>query len=106
MPFRAAFAMAACGSDSSTGNDQAPDPGDTTCTSCRTPPEKPDEGVPGDGTGATLAISKVFLGDTTPDGVPDQSAWKSLGYVGNSPIAGPYPGVPDEIIKLLGLEGL
>jgi len=31
--------------------------------------------------------------------------WKSLGYVGNIPIAGPYPGVPDEIIKLLGLEG-
>ena len=30
--------------------------------------------------------------------------WRSLGYVGNSPIAGPYPGVPDEIIKILGLE--
>ncbi len=34
------------------------------------------------------------------------ATWKSLGYVGNSPIAGPYPGVPEEIIKLLGLEGL
>ncbi|WP_193212927.1 gluconate 2-dehydrogenase subunit 3 family protein [Luteolibacter marinus] len=33
------------------------------------------------------------------------STWKSLGYVGNVAIAGPYPGVPDEIIKLLGLEG-
>jgi hypothetical protein len=32
------------------------------------------------------------------------STWKSLGYVGNVPIAGPYPGVPDEIIQLLGLE--
>ncbi len=32
------------------------------------------------------------------------ATWKSLGYVGNSPIAGAYPGVPDEIIKLLGLE--
>lgn len=32
--------------------------------------------------------------------------WKSLGYVGNTPIAGPYPGVPDEIIKILGLEGV
>jgi hypothetical protein len=30
--------------------------------------------------------------------------WKSLGYVGNTPIAGPYPGVPDEIIRRLGLE--
>lgn len=34
------------------------------------------------------------------------STWKSLGYVGNTPIAGPYPGVPDEIIKILGLEGI
>ena len=34
------------------------------------------------------------------------STWKSLGYVGNVPIAGPYPGVPDEVIKLLGLEGV
>ncbi len=32
------------------------------------------------------------------------STWKSLGYVGNTPIAGPYPGVPAEVIKLLGLE--
>ena len=32
--------------------------------------------------------------------------WKSLGYVGNTPIAGPYPGVPDEIIRILGLEGV
>lgn len=34
------------------------------------------------------------------------ATWKSIGYVGNTPIAGPYPGVPAEIIKLLGLEGL
>ncbi len=34
------------------------------------------------------------------------STWKSLGYVGNVPIAGPYPGVPEEIIKMLGLEGV
>ena len=32
------------------------------------------------------------------------STWKSLGYVGNVPIAGPYPGPPPEVIKLLGLE--
>jgi hypothetical protein len=32
------------------------------------------------------------------------STWKSLGYVGNTPIAGAYPGVPDEVIRLLGLE--
>jgi len=34
------------------------------------------------------------------------STWKQLGYVGNVPIAGPYPGVPDEIIRILGLEGV
>ncbi len=32
------------------------------------------------------------------------ATWKHLGYVGNVGIGGPYPGVPDEIIKLLGLE--
>lgn len=32
------------------------------------------------------------------------STWKSLGYVGNVPIAGPYPGVPEEVIKILNLE--
>lgn len=33
------------------------------------------------------------------------ATWKSLGYVGNVPIAGPYPGVPIEVIRILGLEG-
>lgn len=32
------------------------------------------------------------------------STWKYLGYVGNITIGGPYPGVPAEIIKKLGLE--
>jgi hypothetical protein len=32
------------------------------------------------------------------------STWKHLGYVGNISIGGPYPGVPVEIIKQLGLE--
>ena len=32
------------------------------------------------------------------------STWKSLGYIGNVPIAGAYPGVPDEILKILGVE--
>jgi len=34
------------------------------------------------------------------------ATWKSLGYVGNVPIAGAYPGVPDEVIRILGLEGV
>ncbi len=32
------------------------------------------------------------------------ATWRSLGYVGNAPIAGPYPGVPAEVLKILGLE--
>lgn len=32
------------------------------------------------------------------------ATWKGLGYVGNVSIAGPYPGVPDDLIKKLGLE--
>lgn len=32
------------------------------------------------------------------------ATWRSLGYVGNAPIAGPYPGVPTEVLKILGLE--
>lgn len=34
------------------------------------------------------------------------STWKSLGYVGNVAIGGPYPGVPDEVIDLLGVRDM
>jgi hypothetical protein len=34
------------------------------------------------------------------------ATWKSLGYVGNVPIGGAYPGVPEEILRKLGLEGI
>jgi hypothetical protein len=32
------------------------------------------------------------------------STWQQLGYVGNVSVAGPYPGVPQEIIEKLGLQ--
>ena len=32
------------------------------------------------------------------------ATWKGLGYIGNVSMAGAFPGVPDEIIKKLGLE--
>ena len=32
------------------------------------------------------------------------ATWKGLGYIGNISLAGTFPGVPDEIIKKLGLE--
>jgi hypothetical protein len=30
--------------------------------------------------------------------------WKSLGYIGNISVGGPYPGVPAEVIEKLGLQ--
>ncbi len=39
------------------------------------------------------------------DGYYTHSAtWKQLGYVGNISVGGPFPGVPEAIIKQLGLE--
>ena len=39
------------------------------------------------------------------DGYYTHSAnWKQLGYVGNISIGGPFPGVPEAVIKQLGLE--
>ena len=32
------------------------------------------------------------------------ATWKHLGYTGNITLAGAYPGVPEEVIKKLGLE--
>lgn len=32
------------------------------------------------------------------------STWKSLGYIGNISVGGPYPGVPAEVIEKLGLQ--
>ncbi len=32
------------------------------------------------------------------------ATWKGLGYVGNISVAGPYPGVPKELIEQLGLQ--
>ncbi len=32
------------------------------------------------------------------------ATWKHLGYIGNVTLAGAFPGVPDEIVKRLGLE--
>jgi hypothetical protein len=55
-----------------------------------------------------LAYGNIFfrkLRNLTLSGYYSHSStWKSLGYVGNIPIAGAYPGVPDEILKILGVE--
>jgi len=34
------------------------------------------------------------------------ATWKQLGYIGNISMGGPFPGVPAEIIKRLGLEDI
>jgi hypothetical protein len=46
------------------------------------PPGPPSGGVPGDGTASvTMAVSKLYLGDTDPDGTPDKvNGWKKFGY--------------------------
>ena len=53
---------------------------DVQCTDCVVPPAEPSGAPEGDGTGATLAIRKLFLGDATWDGTPDTDAWKTFGY--------------------------
>lgn len=32
------------------------------------------------------------------------ATWKSLGYIGNISVGGPYPGAPQEVIEKLGLQ--
>ncbi len=44
------------------------------------PPEKPADGVAGDGDGVVLAVHKLFLGDTDRSGSPSPTAWKQFGY--------------------------
>ncbi|APR77142.1 Hypothetical protein A7982_02489 [Minicystis rosea] len=45
-------------------------------------PPGPGASNPGDGTGSvTLAVSKLYLGNTKPDGTPDsQNGWKNFGF--------------------------
>ena len=71
-----AFASA-CGSDDA--DDGAAEP-DKLCEDCAKPPEAPSEGAQGDGAGTTLAINKLFLGDTDRNGTPSTTAWKDYGY--------------------------
>jgi hypothetical protein len=56
----------------------------TTTTTAGVHAEPPDSGpmMPGDGTGSvTFAISKLFLGDTDWNGMPDKdNGWKQFGY--------------------------
>ena len=64
---------------------------------CGATPVKPEHKV-------GLAFFKKFRSLTLSGYYTHSSTWKQLGYVGNISVAGPYPGVPDEIIKKLGLE--
>lgn len=79
-------AAASCGGSSDSGGGAGSsgaggsDPGNQACSDCRVPPALPDNGVPGDGTGAVLAARRLFLGDRRTDGTPDSSAWEDFGY--------------------------
>ncbi len=45
------------------------------------PPPAPTPKAPDGTTGVTMAISKLYLGDTDPDGTPDQTnGWEFFGY--------------------------
>jgi len=45
------------------------------------PPEAPGEGAACEGAGKVMAMSQLFLGDTTRDGTPDPTGgWKAYGY--------------------------
>lgn len=68
------------GAGGGTGGDGGSGIPDDPCTDCTVPPAEPTGGATGDGDGATLAVSKLFLGDTKWDGTPDPAAWKDFGY--------------------------
>jgi hypothetical protein len=62
----------------------------------------PSKAAPGLGPGVRLFRRVRML--TVGGYYTHSSTWKHLGYVGNVPIGGPYPGVPPEVIRILGLE--
>lgn len=64
------------GGDASTSNTGA-GAGDVELT---TPPERPADAPAGDGDGATLGVSALFLGDTDRNGAVSPSAWQTFGY--------------------------
>lgn len=51
-----------------------------TCIDCANPPPADPGAPPGDGPGATFAMSHIYLGDTEPNGAPSQNAWKQYGF--------------------------
>jgi hypothetical protein len=53
---------------------------DPPCTDCTVPPAQPSGAPTGDGAGTTLAVNKLYLGDTDWSGNPSPDAWKDFGY--------------------------
>lgn len=46
----------------------------------RQPPPPAANGVAADGPGIVLAVRRIALGDTAPDGTQDDTAWQSIGF--------------------------
>ena len=46
----------------------------------------------------------VFTGIASGAYYSDPKCWKALGYAGNVPIGGPFPGPPDEVLKQADVE--
>lgn len=85
----AALALAACGgstdttgeggSGGGTGGAGGGTGGEAPTGDAKKPPKAGPE-QPGDGAGVTLAIRKLYLGDTDRNDKPSPSAWKDFGY--------------------------
>ena len=84
----AALALAACGGTTDTtgeggsggGTGGAGGAGGEAPAGDPKKPPKAGPETPGDGPGVTLAIRKLYLGDTDRDGKPSTSAWEDFGY--------------------------
>jgi hypothetical protein len=70
----------ACGSSDDEGSGGSTSVPDEPCTTCATPPTATEGASTGDGEGTTLAINKLYLGDSDRAGTPSQTAWKKFGY--------------------------
>ena len=46
----------------------------------------------------------VFMSISTGAYYSDPKCWNALGYAGNVPIGGPFPGPPKEVLERVGLE--
>jgi hypothetical protein len=82
------LATVGCGDDSAaTTSGAGGGGGDDTSTGAgagdielKSPPTRPDGAPPGDGPGATVGVSRLYLGEATRAGAKTPTAWEEFGY--------------------------